>query len=82
MHVDAVHFVGGGAVVAGGLVIESMVPVLLHAGDALGQDQVAGVGLGVAADRSVPVVSHEGFAALLAEPLEAPLVVAAEVVAA
>ena len=82
MHVNADDIVLMGDGETSGFIVERVSPVFLHACNAMADDQITRMRLRVAVDRRIPIFAHQWLAALLAQPLESPLVVSAEIVAA
>ena len=80
VHVDPVDGVAGCAVIPGGFVFEGMAPVLDHARNALGQDQLGRVTLRVLRDGLVPVLADQRLASRSAQPFKGPFVMSAEIV--
>src|SRR5438876_1382858 len=78
--IDAKCAFRSGGVIAGAFVLKCMRPVLLHALNAVLQNQFFGMALRIVVDRFVPKLTDQSLAAALAQPFKRPFVMAAEIV--
>src|SRR5438094_3544715 len=80
VNIDAKCAFRGGGVIAGAFVLKCMRPVLLHALNAVLQNQFFGMALRILVDRFIPKLTDQSVASAFAQPFKSPFVMAAKVI--